>query len=196
MEENTINTEERVEMTDDEIEEAYEAAYKACNYYKSSFKIYNFNQDDIVQDVIFKVVKNRHTFRGESKFRTWVYRITCNTILNAMTAARIRGDEYKVRKEFIEEDVKEDESYSNIFFDFKDSSIEAQMLDEERRELVIKMIEKLPDHLGYVLISRLKGVAYNDLAEELGIPTGTVRTRLFTAKKMLIEKAKNYKEYF
>jgi RNA polymerase sigma-70 factor (ECF subfamily) len=185
-----------VEITPEEIEEAYEAAYKACNYYKSSFKIYNFNQEDIVQDAMFKVVKNRHTFRGESKFRTWVYRITCNTILNAMTAARIRGDEYKVRKEFIEEDVKENESYSNIFFDFKDSSVEAQMLNEERKKLVLGMIEGLPEHLRYVLISRLRGVSYTDLAEELRIPTGTVRTRVFTAKKKLIERAKHHEEYF
>jgi len=187
---------DKKDLTPEEIQEAYETANKACNYYKTSFEIYNIDREDIIQDAIYKVVKNFHTFRGESLFKTWVYRITCNTILNAITAAKTRCDEYKLRKEFVEEDVNEEEDYYNILFDFKDSSVESATLAQEKRDLVLKLIDELPDHLKYVITCRLKGVPYSTLAKNLGIHTGTVRTRVFAAKRLLMEKAKKYKEYF
>lgn len=124
--------------------------------------------DDIIQDVFISVYHKIKEFRFESKFTTWLYRITVNKCRDYLRKKRVRS----------------------IFTPIKDSheNIQSSALrtDIDIPQLVQKAIERLPEKLRLPLILRdIEGFSYNEIAEQLDCEVGTVKSRIFRARESL-----------
>lgn len=147
--------------------------------------------EDLAQEVFIKVFKNIGSFRGESQFYTWLYRIAMN----------ISYDYKRKNREIysLDEPLKEDEedTFEKVLFD---SSIEDPLSvieTEELKEKLRKFIKELPKEYQEVLVLReYEGLSYEEIAKILNCPIGTVESRLFRARKELKEKIlKEVKDY-
>lgn len=124
--------------------------------------------DDIIQDVFISVYHKIKEFRFESKFTTWLYRITVNKCRDYLRKKRVRS----------------------IFTPIKDAheNIQSTALrtDIDIPQLVQKAIERLPEKLRVPLILRdIEGFSYNEIAEQLDCEVGTVKSRIFRARESL-----------
>lgn len=126
------------------------------------------NIDDISQDVFINVFHKIKEFRFESKFTTWLYRITVNKCRDYLRKKRVRS----------------------IFVPIKDSinepSIKGHSDSPDLPGLVRKGIEKLPEKLKVPLILRdIEGLSYKEIADQLDCEVGTVKSRIFRARESL-----------
>ena len=124
--------------------------------------------DDIIQDVFISVYHKIKEFRFESKFTTWLYRITVNKCRDYLRKKRVRSIFTPIQ-----------DSHENI----RASSINT---DIDIPQLVRKAIERLPEKLRIPLILRdMDGFSYNEIAEKLDCEVGTVKSRIFRARESL-----------
>jgi RNA polymerase sigma-70 factor (ECF subfamily) len=129
--------------------------------------------EDVIQEVFFQVFKSLKDFRGQSKFSTWLHRVTVNVVLMHRRAARSRP----VYAEEQAHDVTPDDD--NVLPDE----------DADRRERVRafgRLLAKLAEKKRVVFVlHELEGVAPSEIAKIVGCPVLTVRTRLFYARREL-----------
>lgn len=126
------------------------------------------NVDDISQDVFINVFHKIKDFRFESKFTTWLYRITVNKCRDYLRKKRVRS----------------------IFVPIKDSTIEPSVKGHSDSPdlpgLVRKGIAKLPEKLRVPLILRdIDGLSYKEIADQLECEVGTIKSRIFRARESL-----------
>jgi len=135
---------------------------------------------DVAQEVFIKAYRALGNFRGESAFYTWLYRIAINTAKNAL-AARARSP-----LEF-ELDRGDGEEPRDLQARMKDTATpEALALTEEIRTTVNAAMEKLPEDLRTAIMLReLEGLSYEEIAESMACPVGTVRSRIFRAREAI-----------
>jgi RNA polymerase sigma-70 factor (ECF subfamily) len=139
--------------------------------------------EDLAQDVFLKAFKAMKGFRGDSCFYTWLYRIAVNTCRNFMKFQRKRYN-----YEPLEENPPEPE---DIRFHPQDPvhSLEIKELSEE----IDRAISSLNTEYRTVIILRdVEGLSYDEIAQVLGCPIGTVRSRLFRARTEMKDKLKAY----
>ena len=128
--------------------------------------------EDVVQEVFVQVYRSLKDFRGQSKFSTWLHRVTVNVVLMHRRAARSRPvlTEEPVREPGDARDVRPDE-------------------DAERRERVRafgRLLERLGDRKRIVFVlHELEGIPPAEIAKIVQAPVLTVRTRLFYARREL-----------
>lgn len=124
--------------------------------------------DDISQDVFISVYKKLSEFRFESKFTTWLYRITVNKCRDYLRKKRVRSIFVPIQ-----------DSHENI----RSTGIHE---DIDIPGLVTKAISRLPDKLKIPLVYRdIDGFSYNEIAEKLQCEVGTVKSRIFRARESL-----------
>lgn len=124
--------------------------------------------EDISQDCFLRAYRALPDFRGDSKVRSWLYRIAHNLALNAVTRNR----------EYPTETMPE---LSSVL-----GSPERSAVMTEVRTAMEKAIEELPPDLREPLVLReLEHLSYDDIAERLDLPLNTVRTRIFRARRAL-----------
>jgi len=138
-------------------------------------KDFHENQD-VTQEVFIKVFKALPKFRGDSAFYTWIYRIAINTAKNHLVAKGRR-----IQNSDIEP--SEAESYAGGYekqnFDTPDQEYQRQ----EVEKVVHDSINGLPDDLKQAIILReVDGLSYEEIAEKMNCPIGTVRSRIFRAR--------------
>jgi RNA polymerase sigma-70 factor (ECF subfamily) len=130
--------------------------------------------DDVVQDVFLHVYRSLASFRGDAKFSTWLYRLTVNVTRMHLRRARSRPRFADVEVPELPEEGARDEGP------------DAQVERAERVRTLYRLLDGLSDKKREVLVLHdLEGVAAKDIAELLGVPVLTVRTRLFYARKEL-----------
>jgi RNA polymerase sigma-70 factor (ECF subfamily) len=136
--------------------------------------------EDVAQEAFIKAYRALPRFRGDSAFYTWLYRIAINTAKNAM-ASRLRSP--------VEYDLdRGDSDHPNEFeARMKDTATpEALAMTEEIRSTVNAAIEALPEDLRTAIVLReLEGLSYEEIAEAMGCPVGTVRSRIFRAREAI-----------
>jgi RNA polymerase sigma-70 factor (ECF subfamily) len=124
--------------------------------------------DDISQDVFISVFHKMKDFRFESKFTTWLYRITVNKCRDYLRKKKVRSIFVPIKN-----------SEYNHSTSMRTDSIDIPAL-------VRRTIEKLPDKLKEPLILRdIEGFSYKEIAEKLGCEVGTVKSRIFRARESL-----------
>jgi RNA polymerase sigma-70 factor (ECF subfamily) len=127
--------------------------------------------DDVVQEVFFQVHKSLKDFRGQSKFSTWLHRVTVNVVLMHRRAARSRPT-------YSEEPHPDTTA---------DDDVVLPDVDVDRRERVrafARVLERLAEKKRVVFIlHELEGVPPQEIAQIVGAPVLTVRTRLFYARR-------------
>lgn len=140
--------------------------------------------NDIVQESFIKAYRALPGFRGESAFYTWLYRIAVNTAKNHLVAQSRRPPAVDV-------DAEEAEFYAGSD-NLKDvDSPEALLFQEELQGVVDSAIASLPEDLRVaVTLREMEGLSYEEIAEVMDCPVGTVRSRIFRAREAIDEKVK------
>ena len=135
--------------------------------------------EDVAQEAFVKAYRALGSFRGDSAFYTWLYRIAVNTARNAIASRQRRPVDY-------EAELSESEQ-SNLASRLRHTDTpEATALSEEIRETVNEAIERLPEDLRTAIVLReVEGLSYEEIAAAMDCPVGTVRSRIFRAREAI-----------
>ena len=137
---------------------------------------------DVVQESFIKAYRALESFRGDSAFYTWLYRIAVNTAKNYLVAQGRRPPSSDV-------DANEAENFESGGALKEISNPENLMLSEELRQIVFRTIEALPEDLRMAITLReLDGLSYEEIAAIMDCPVGTVRSRIFRAREAIDNK--------
>ncbi|WP_429023662.1 RNA polymerase sigma factor RpoE [Aeromonas allosaccharophila] len=137
---------------------------------------------DVAQEAFIKAYRALPTFRGESAFYTWLYRISVNTAKNYLTSQGRRPPSSDVEAD-------EAESYGGGEALQEVSTPENLALTDEIKRTVFSAIEALPEDLRTAITLReLEGLSYEEIAEIMDCPVGTVRSRIFRAREAIDKK--------
>jgi len=137
---------------------------------------------DITQEAFIKAYRALPRFRGDSAFYTWMYRIAVNTAKNHLAAQRRRPMN-------VELDLQDPNQY-DLHAKLKETDTpEAITLSNELKETVERAIAALPEDLRTAIILReLEGMSYEEIAQTMECPVGTVRSRIFRARDAISKK--------
>lgn len=137
---------------------------------------------DITQEAFIKAYRALPRFRGDSAFYTWMYRIAVNTAKNHLAAQRRRPVN-------VELDMQDPDQYDLHAKLMETDTPEAISLSNELRETVERAIAALPEDLRTAIILReLEGMSYEEIAQTMECPVGTVRSRIFRARDAIAKK--------
>ena len=134
---------------------------------------------DMTQEAFIKAYNSLDSFRGDSKFSVWLYRIVSNVCLDFLRRRSRRGT---VSLSL------EDEDGEDVQLDIPDDSQSPEALLERRmtREAVQRGLDALPEDARQILLLReIQGLSYEEIAEALQLEAGTVKSRIFRARKKL-----------
>ena len=139
---------------------------------------------DVTQEAFLKAYRALPSFRGESAFYTWMYRIAVNTAKNHLAAQVRRPQEMDSPDPDLEQ------------FELENAAVvldtpEHLLLTEEIQNTVIAAIDALPEDLRMAITLReLDGLSYEEIAVAMECPVGTVRSRIFRAREAIDQKLK------
>lgn len=139
---------------------------------------------DLAQEAFIKAYRALPNFRGESAFYTWLYRIAINTAKNHVVAQGRRPPTDDV-------EASEAEFYEGPSALKDTSTPERIVLRDEIERVVFEAIEALPEDLKTAITLReLEDMSYEEIAEVMNCPIGTVRSRIFRAREAIDKKLK------
>ncbi|MBQ7472968.1 MAG: sigma-70 family RNA polymerase sigma factor [Oscillospiraceae bacterium] len=164
---------------------AFEVIVRAYekNVYNIALRMTSDREDalDISQEAFLKAYHSLHTYRGEGSFSVWLYRIVSNTCLDFMRS-RSRRNEVSLSVE--------DESGETAEMEIRDDSLSPERLYERKltRESLRKGLMRLPEDQRKILLLReIQGLSYEEIARVLSIEGGTVKSRIYRARRKLCE---------
>jgi len=134
---------------------------------------------DVTQEAFLKAYRAAPNFRGDSAFYTWLYRIAINTAKNHLVAAGRRPLDYDLDPQAPEQ--------VDIQGKLRETDTpEGLALTEEIRSTVNRAIEALPGDLRTaILLREMEGMSYEEIAQTMECPVGTVRSRIFRAREAI-----------
>ena len=139
---------------------------------------------DVTQEAFIKAYRALPKFRGDSAFYTWLYRVAINTAKNhlAAQARRPPGDD-------IEADMAEQMDMGSPLKEY--ATPENLALEREIAHTIQRALDQLPDDLRTAITLReLEGLTYEEIAQAMECPIGTVRSRIFRAREAIDAKLK------
>ncbi|HYY62560.1 MAG TPA: RNA polymerase sigma factor RpoE [Burkholderiales bacterium] len=138
--------------------------------------------EDVTQEAFIKAYRALPAFRGDSAFYTWLYRIGINTAKNYLMAMGRRAPTSTEVEADDAEGFEEGEQLRDI------NTPESVLLSNEIAETVNATIESLPEELRKAIQMReIEGMSYEDIAQAMDCPIGTVRSRIFRAREAIAE---------
>ena len=145
----------------------------------SKFVANNADINDIAQDAFIKAYKAINSFRGESSFYTWLYRIVVN-------AAKTFLESNSKHKNSIDVDSPEFQSIDEQGILASKDTPHRIIESQELHEVILKAMNDLPKELREAITLReIEGMSYDDMAIALKVPVGTVRSRIFRAREFI-----------
>jgi RNA polymerase sigma-70 factor (ECF subfamily) len=139
--------------------------------------------EDVAQEAFIKAYRALPSFRGDSAFYTWLYRIGINTAKNYLVAM---GRRAPTATEFDSEEAEGFEDGEHL----RDiNTPESMLMSNEIARTVNDSIEQLPEELrNAITLREIEGLSYEDIATIMNCPIGTVRSRIFRAREAIAEK--------
>lgn len=134
---------------------------------------------DMTQEAFIKAYGSLSSFRGDSKFSVWIYRITTNVCLDFLRS--------KSRKQQVSLTVSDDDDeYAQLDIPDPSSAPEQQLMQKISMQSVEEGLKTLPDKQRQILVMReLGGMSYAEIGKALSLEEGTVKSRIFRARKRL-----------
>lgn len=137
---------------------------------------------DIAQSALLQAHRKLDTFRGDSAFYSWLYRIAMNLALSWLR---------KQKSGSVSIDALYDESGFEVVSEDRDSQPLASLLREEHRRVVRETLAELPDEFRTVLVMKeFEGLRYDEIASLTEVPIGTVRSRIHRGRGELAQRLK------
>ncbi|MFZ1851163.1 MAG: RNA polymerase sigma factor RpoE [Nitrosomonas sp.] len=138
--------------------------------------------EDVTQEAFVKAYRALPSFRGDSAFYTWLYRIGINTAKNFLVS---QGRKIQTLEGVTNEDAE----------DFEDNSLlrevntpESELMSKQIAQTVSKSLDSLPEELRSAIVLReIDGLSYEEIATIMDCPIGTVRSRIFRAREAISE---------
>jgi len=139
--------------------------------------------EDVAQEAFIKAYRALPSFRGESAFYTWLYRIGINTAKNYLVAV---GRRAPTTTEFDSEDAENFEDGVQL----RDvNTPESELISKQIAQTVNDTMEALPEELRTAIVLReIDGLSYEEIATVMNCPIGTVRSRIFRARETIAER--------
>lgn len=135
---------------------------------------------DLSQEVFVRVYKKLHTYKSDSQFYTWLYRVAINA-----------GKDYLKKKKW---DYSLEPLGDKAFSFSKDHATnpEASVINNEKKELILRALMELSlEQRSIIILRDIQGFSYEEISEILGIAVGTVKSRISRSRKILREKLLN-----
>lgn len=134
---------------------------------------------DVAQEAFMKAYRAAPSFRGDSAFYTWLYRIAINTAKNHLVALGRRPTHFNLDTQ--------DPEQSEALADLRDlDTPDGIAQSDEIRDTVNKAIRDLPEELRTaILLREIEGMSYEEIAQTMECPVGTVRSRIFRAREAI-----------
>lgn len=137
---------------------------------------------DVAQEAFIKAYRALGKFRGESAFYTWLYRIAINTAKNYLVSQGRRPPDTDI-------DAEDAVQYEGAAALKTTHSPERMVLKDEIETTIYRAIEDLPEDLRTAITLReLEGLSYEEIAQAMDCPIGTVRSRIFRAREAIDKK--------
>lgn len=151
------------------------------NVYNLALRMTGNSEDayDMSQEAFIKAYNSLSSFRGDSKFSVWLYRIVSNVCLDFLRSRN--------RKATVSLSVENDEGEETELDIADEASSPQALLDRSlTRDAVRRGLQALPpDHREILLLREIQGLSYDEIAETLDLEVGTVKSRIFRARKKL-----------
>jgi RNA polymerase sigma-70 factor (ECF subfamily) len=139
--------------------------------------------EDVAQDAFIKAYRALPQFRGESAFYTWLYRIAVNTAKNYLATQGRRAPTST------EADAEEAETFSDADQLRDINTPESMLMSKQIAQTVNAAMAVLPEELRTAITLReIEGLSYEEIADMMGCPIGTVRSRIFRAREAIAAK--------
>jgi RNA polymerase sigma-70 factor (ECF subfamily) len=136
--------------------------------------------EDVTQEAFIKAYRALPQFRGESAFYTWLYRIAINTARNWQSAHNRRPNTSSIIENEDGETFDEIDNLTDI------STPESVLASRQVADTVNAAMQSLPEDLRTaILLREIEGMSYDDIAQAMGCPIGTVRSRIFRAREAI-----------
>lgn len=133
---------------------------------------------DMTQEAFIKAYGSLSSFRGDSKFSVWIYRITTNVCLDFLRS--------KSRKQQVSLTVSDDDEDAQLDIPDPKADPEQQLMQKISMQSVEEGLKTLPDKQRQILVMReLGGMSYAEIGAALSLEEGTVKSRIFRARKRL-----------
>ena len=139
--------------------------YKVSKMYMDN----NDDQQDLFQEIVCQLWKSYDSFRNESQFSTWMYRVAINTAIVFLKKEKRKVDKYEIASENIKEETDDSE------------------IKESQIEHFYKAVQKLEKIDKAIIFYQLEGFSHKEIGDNLGISEGNARVKLNRAKEKLKE---------
>ena len=151
------------------------------NVYNIALRMTGNSEDaaDMTQEAFIKAYNSLQSFRGDSKFSVWLYRIVSNVCLDFLRS--------KNRRPTVSLSVEDDDG-EDAQLDVADESQSPELLLDRKltRESVRRGLDSLPpDYRQILLLREIQGLSYDEISQALCLEVGTVKSRIFRARKRL-----------
>lgn len=134
---------------------------------------------DLIQETYFKALKSSHKFQEGTNIKGWLFTIMRNTFINGYRKK-------KNQRTFV------DETESNFYIDSNEHLKSSTTESTVDREYILKQINSVEKTYVEAFMLHFNGYKYEEIAEKLNIPLGTVKSRIFLARKKMMSKLKDY----
>jgi RNA polymerase sigma-70 factor (ECF subfamily) len=136
------------------------------------------DNEDIEQEVYVKIWKNSDKYKEQGSIKSWISSITKNTSLDYLKSAYHKVSQTSTSDDFVVTSIKD-----------KKISPEEKTIQLERQKKIVKAINSLkPKFKEVIVICEINGYTYEECAKKLKCPVGTIKSRIYNAKKELAEK--------
>ena len=133
------------------------------------------DNEDIEQEVYIRTWKNKDKYKEQGKFKSWINTITANLCRDYLKSSYFRHSVNSVTEEDELVQIKDDKT-----------NIENEFLQKQRQKKIMNAIDALkPKFKEVIIMYEMQDMSYEEISEKLKVPVGTIRSRLFNARKEL-----------